>query len=183
MNIETRHLYDPNLQFLFSKELNKTLFPKGTGITVIVVSSLAAILPQVVVGIGYGVMGQSPGLLPIAVAGGVGFFLYLQICNRLNRYFASRLSSVESLAGAEVVQRLDDQGLHGEMRHNRWSVDWAGIDRVVSTESGVMFVVSLGAYFVPASAFSDRHAMIEFVGKVIERLSPDARERSKVLVA
>lgn len=180
MNIETRHLYDPNLQLIFSQELNKNLFPKGTGITVILLSGLAALLPQVVVGVGYALAGQSPGFAPIAAAGVVGYFLFLQVCRRLNRYFTSRLSSVESLVGVEVIQRIDDEGIHGEMRHSRWSVDWPGIDRVIATKRGVMFVVSLGAYFTPVSAFSDQDSMKDFVSKAVERPSPTARERSTI---
>ncbi|KAF0172424.1 MAG: hypothetical protein IV086_14125 [Hyphomonadaceae bacterium] len=180
MNVETHHPYDPAAQLAFSRELNSRLYSRGTRLVATAGLFLIAMAPFIALLIWSVARDESPGLVSIVLAAVVALALRVYAGRWINLHFIRKLSSVVTLAGKDVRYLFDDKGIHGAMAHSTWSVEWPGVDRLVATKKGVMFIVSMGAYFVPSSAFFDAQALANFSADARDRLSQEAREKSLI---
>lgn len=81
---------------------------------------------------------------------------------------------------AEVTAsyRVADAGFEVDTSRIRYSVRWPSILELVPTEASLLVVVDSTTFVVPRAAFADAAALRRFVTALLDRMTPQARDRS-----
>lgn len=124
-----------------------------------------------------------PGTLTATVIIGAGLVLLIYVrvaAPILNRRRMARVSGLRDLEGRQVVYTFDDDGFRIETEHFDGFQKWAGVDRILVDQGTVLIVLGMNAHFVPGRLFTSAGQRREFVAWALQKLTPEARGRSRI---
>jgi hypothetical protein len=117
----------------------------------------------------------------VIVAVGVVVLLYIRFAApRINRRLFERASGVARLEGRQIGYEFTEEGFHIRTEFFEGFQRWAGVDRVIDDGKMILIVLGPNANFLPGRLFASRRQRAEFAAWLLERLTPEARARSRV---
>jgi hypothetical protein len=117
----------------------------------------------------------------VIVAVGVVVLLYIRFAApRINRRLFERASGVARLEGRQIAYEFTDEGFHIRTEFFEGFQRWAGVDRVIDDGKMILIVLGPNANFLPARLFASKDQQREFAHWLLERLTPEARAKSRV---
>ncbi len=118
---------------------------------------------------------------PVIVASGMVMLAYIRLAAPwFNRKQLARLSGAASLEGRRVAYEFDDTGIRIRTEHFEAVQKWAGVDRIIGRGGMVLIMLGPNAHFLPRRLFESEEEQRDFLAWMLQKLTPEARARSKI---